>query len=153
MGHSIHPTLIVFPLGLLSTAVIFDLIYLFTDRPGFPPAAGYTIGIGVIGGLLAGLFGFIDYLAIPRGTRAKRVGAVHGLGNVVVLAFFAISWLVRMNADQWKPNVGALILSFAGIALAAVTGWLGGELVERLGVGVDEKASLNAPSSLTHAAR
>jgi hypothetical protein len=30
-----------------------------------------------------------------------------------------------------------------------VTGWLGGELVDRLGVGVDKDADLNAPSSLS----
>jgi uncharacterized membrane protein len=28
-GHAIHPTLIVFPLGLFTAAVIFDLIRLF----------------------------------------------------------------------------------------------------------------------------
>ncbi len=33
--------------------------------------------------------------------------------------------------------------------LGAVTGWLGGELVDRLGVGVDDGAHLNSPSSLT----
>ena len=41
-----------------------------------------------------------------------------------------------------------LVLSFGGVALATVTGWLGGELVSRLGVGVDDGANLNAPSSL-----
>jgi hypothetical protein len=30
-----------------------------------------------------------------------------------------------------------------------VTGWLGGELVDRLGVDVDPGANLNAPSSLS----
>jgi hypothetical protein len=34
--------------------------------------------------------------------------------------------------------------------LAAVTGWLGGELVDRLSVGVDDGAHLNAPSSLSN---
>ena len=153
MGHAIHPTLVAFPLGLLATAVIFDLIYLFSGRNGFAPAAGYVIGIGVIGGVVAGLFGLVDWLAIPRGTRAKRVGAIHALLNVVVLVLFAVSWILRMNGDQWRPGVGALILSFAGIVVAAVSGWLGGELVERLGVGVDDRAGLNAPSSLTRAAR
>ena len=39
----------------------------------------------------------------------------------------------------------------AGIVggLAALTGWLGGELVDRLGVGVDLGACLDAPSSLS----
>jgi uncharacterized membrane protein len=43
----------------------------------------------------------------------------------------------------------ALVFSFFGLGLALVTGWLGGELVDRLGVGVDEGANLDAPSSLT----
>jgi uncharacterized membrane protein len=150
MGHAIHPVLIVFPLGLLSTAVIFDILYLITDRDGFTVAAAYAIAVGVIGGLVAAVFGLIDWLAIPGGTRAKRVGALHGIGNVVVVVLFALSYLLRSRAVEWDPNAGALILSFLGFALAGVTGWLGGELVERLGIGVEEDANPNSPSSLTH---
>lgn len=149
-GHAIHPMLIVFPLGLLATAVIFDIVYLATDRSGFTTAAAYMIGAGVIGGLVAGLFGFIDYLAVPAGSRARRVGALHGVGNVVVLALFAVSWALRAGRDNWDPSALALVFSFAGVVLALFTAWLGGELVERLGVGVDRDADVNAPNSLTH---
>lgn len=149
MGHAIHPMLIVFPLGLLATAVIFDILHLATDRTGFQIAAGYTIGAGIIGGLIAGIFGFIDWNAIPAGTRAKRIGAVHGIGNVVVLLLFAVSWLIRAGAGDWRPTGGALFFSFAGFLLTAVTAWLGGELVERLGVSVSHEAGLNASSSLS----
>ncbi len=150
MGHGIHPMLIVFPLGLLATAVIFDIVYLATDRSGFTGAAAYMIAAGVIGGLVAALFGLLDWLAIPSGSRARRVGLLHGLGNVVVVVLFAVSWLLRAGAGGWKPSALALVFSFAGVLLAGVTGWLGGELVERLGVGVDSGADVNAPSSLTH---
>ncbi|HEY8533464.1 MAG TPA: DUF2231 domain-containing protein [Micromonospora sp.] len=149
MGHGIHPMLIVFPLGLLATSVIFDILHFVTGRHGFQISAGYTIAAGIIGGLIAGLFGLIDWAGIPSGTRAKRIGAVHGLGNVVVLLLFAGSWMIRARAIDWQPNGLALILSFAGLLLAAVTAWLGGELVERLGVGVSSHAGLNAPSSLS----
>ncbi|MFU8874532.1 DUF2231 domain-containing protein [Micromonospora sp. SL4-19] len=152
MGHGIHPILIVFPLGLLATAVIFDILYLFTYRTGFQISSAYTMGIGIIGGLLAGVFGFIDWMGIPARTRAKRIGAVHGLGNVVVLALFAASWFQRLAATNWDPSTGALICSFVGIVLAGVTGWLGGELVERLGIGVSDEAGVNAPSSLRRSA-
>jgi hypothetical protein len=47
------------------------------------------------------------------------------------------------------PSNGALTLSFIGVALALVGGWLGGELVDRLGIGVDEGAHPDAPSSLS----
>jgi uncharacterized membrane protein len=42
----------------------------------------------------------------------------------------------------------AIALGALGAGLAMFTGWLGGELVDRLGVGVDEGAHLDAPSSL-----
>jgi uncharacterized membrane protein len=149
LGHAIHPMLIVFPLGLLVTAVVFDVLYLITDRPGFPIAAAYAIAGGIIGGLAAALFGWIDWFAIPSGTRARRVGLLHGGGNAVVLVLFAVSWFLRAAADGWDPSAWALVFSFAGVALGGATGWLGGELVERLGVGVTDGAHLDAPKSLS----
>jgi len=145
--------LIVFPLGLFSTAVVFDVLYLVTDESNFAIAAAYTIAAGLVGGVVAALFGLVDWLGIPANTRAKRIGTLHGVGNLVVVVLFAISWLLRAGADGWEPGVAALICSFAGVALAGVTGWLGGELVERLGVSVDEGADVNAPSSLPHVRR
>ena len=41
-----------------------------------------------------------------------------------------------------------LVASVLGVGLATVTGWLGGELVDRLGVSVDDGANLDAPNSL-----
>lgn len=149
-GHAIHPILIVYPLGLLSTAVIFDVIYLVTANPTWATVSFWMIAAGVVGGLLAAVFGLIDYLNIPTGTRAKRIGLLHGLVNVSVMALFGISWYLRYTvpAEAGPPTV-ALALSFMGVAWAFVGGWLGGELVERLGVGVAENAHLNAPNSLT----
>src|SRR3954452_25561272 len=148
LGHPVHQMLIVFPLGLLATAVVFDILGLITDNTGFATAAAYMSAAGVIGGLVAAVFGLMDWLAIPKGTRGHRVGMWHGGGNVVVTLLFALSWLVRANADAWDPNALALVLSFVGFAIAGVTGWLGGELVDRLGVGVSDGAGLDAPSSL-----
>lgn len=149
-GHPIHPMLIVLPLGLLIAAVVFDILYLVTNNPLFAQIAYYDIIIGLVGGLLAAVFGLIDWLAIPSDTRAKSIGLYHGLGNVVVVILFGASWFLRMNSPDNIPSTMALVLSFAGIALGTVTGWLGGELVDRLGVGVDPGANLNAPNSLTN---
>jgi uncharacterized membrane protein len=88
------------------------------------------------------------WFAIPSGTRAKRIGAVHWIGNVIVGLLFAVSWLMRSAASA-APEVPALALSFAAGGLALFTGWLGGELVDRLGVDVDDAAHLDSPSSLT----
>jgi len=147
LGHPIHQMLIVFPLGLLAMAVIFDLLAIGMSQGYWSEVGFWMIAAGVITGLLSAPFGFIDWLAIPSGTRAKRIGAVHGIGNVVVVLLFAGSWLMRRDAPA-APETLALLLSFAGCGLALFTGWLGGELVDRLSVGVDEGAHVDAPSSL-----
>ena len=147
-GHAIHPVLIVFPLGLLATGVVFDVIYLIWGNPTMATVAYYMIAAGIIGGFLAAPPGWIDWFAIPAGTRAKSVGLIHGLGNVLVLLLFIGSWWLRRDAPE-RPEMLASILSFAGAGLALITGWLGGELVERLGVGVDDGAHLDSPNSLT----
>jgi uncharacterized membrane protein len=147
-GHPIHPMLIVFPLGLLATSLIFDIIHWVTGNEFFSVVAFWMITAGVIGALLAAIFGLIDWIAVPSGTRAKRIGLWHGVGNVVIVLLFIVSWLIRLNA-QSNPNVFAYLLSIVGVLLALVTAWLGGELVDRLGVGVDEGANLDALSSLS----
>ena len=153
LGHGAHPILIVYPLGLLSTAVVFDIVYLLTATPVFATVAYWMIFAGVIGGLVAAVPGWVDWFAIPADTRAKRVGLVHGLGNVFVLVLFAASCWLRQDTpaepETHAPSTAALVLSFAGAALALFTGWLGGELVERLGVAVHEGAHLDAPNTLS----
>jgi uncharacterized membrane protein len=148
LGHGIHPILIVFPLGLLATGVVFDVIYLIWGNPMMATVAYWMIAAGIIGGFLAAPFGWIDWFGIPSGTRAKSVGLMHGLANVTVLLLFIGSWWLRSDAPE-KPETLASVLSFAGAGLALVGGWLGGELVERLGVAVHDGAHLDAPSSLT----
>jgi uncharacterized membrane protein len=149
-GHPVHQMLIVFPLGLLATAVVFDVIFLVTNNPLWTQAAYFMIGAGVITGLVAAVPGVVDWLAIPRGTRAKRIGLIHGVGNVVVVTLFALSWYLRRDQPA-SPPTEAVVAGLFGAALLIVTGWLGGELVDRLGVGVDQGAHLDAPSSLSGA--
>ena len=147
-GHPIHQMLIVFPLGLLAGAVIFDVIRVVNQSQALGTTSYHMIAAGVVSGLVAAVFGFIDWLAIPSNTRAKSVGAWHAVGNVVVVLLFAVSWWLR-RGDPTSPPTMALVLALVGAGLALVTGWLGGELVDRLGVGVDDGAHLNAPSSLS----
>jgi uncharacterized membrane protein len=147
-GHPIHQMLIVFPLGLLATAFFFDVAFLILHHEELAVVSDWMIFAGVIGGLIAALFGLIDWLGIPRKTRAKRIGLWHGAGNVVVVGLFAGSWFLR-RPNPAEPVLLAIILSAIGVGIALITGWLGGELVGRLGVGVAEGAHVDAPSSLS----
>ena len=149
LGHPIHPMLIVLPLGLFLSAVVFDALYLWRGTPAFGAVGYWNVAAGIIGGLLAAVFGFIDWLAIPAGTRAKRIGLLHGGSNVVVVTAFAVAWWTRTNAIDPTPTTGVFLLELAAVSLGSVAAWLGGELVDRLGVGVHDGAHLDAPSSLS----
>jgi uncharacterized membrane protein len=146
-GHPVHQILVVFPLGLLATSFVFDVVHYATGESDWSLVSFWMITSGIIGGVVAAGFGLVDWLAIPRGTRAYRVGIVHGLGNLVVMALFAISWALRYQTID--VPLAALVFAAAGVGLSLITGWLGGELVVRLGIGVDQVDDLDAPSSLS----
>jgi uncharacterized membrane protein len=148
LGHPVHPMLIVYPVGLLSAAVVFDVLYLVTGNEQLATFSFWAILAGLIGGLAAALFGLLDWLSIPGGTRAKRIGMYHGVGNLVVVGLFALSFLTRMGDSTYLPDTTPLLLGLLGVAVALVTAWLGGELVYRLRVGVDDGANLDASNSL-----
>lgn len=73
-GHPLHPMLIVFPLGLLATAVAFDVAALVSGDAGWFNISFWLIAAGILGGLLAALPGLVDWVAIPNNTRAKAIG-------------------------------------------------------------------------------
>jgi uncharacterized membrane protein len=150
-GHSVHQMLIVFPLGLLGMSVVFDIVHLVTAGPIFAAVAYWMMIAGLAGGVLAAPFGLIDWMSIPAGTRAKAVGAAHGIGNVIVLVAFLFSVLLRKDATT-APTVGAYVCSFVGVLLALFTAWLGGELVARHAIGVHDGAGVDA-QPLRHAHR
>jgi uncharacterized membrane protein len=152
-GHALHPMLIVFPLGLLGTSLAWDLVYLATRDPMWAQIAFWTIVAGVIGAVLAAAPGFIDWMAIPDHTRAKRIGIYHLVLNVLVLFLFIISAAARYTHGYTSPTLGMMVIGWIGVLLAIVSGWFGGELVERLGIGVYPDANANAPSSLKTSAR
>jgi len=146
-GHSIHQQLVALPLGMLAAAVLFDFVGVVSGHPLAAEVAYWVMGAGIAFGVVAAAFGLIDVVAIPAGTRAARIGWLHGVGNTVVVSLFIGSWFIR-RLHQHQATDLALFLSFSGAALVLITAWLGGELVSRLGIGVSDGAHPNAPSSL-----
>lgn len=148
LGHPVHPILIVFPLGLLPTAVACDIIYLLRGNPNWAHISYWLVAGGVLSGIVAAFFGFADWLNLPAGSRAKKIGVNHLIVNDVMLVCFAISWFMR-RADPNHPGNVAIALGIIGLLFGLVGGWLGGELVYRMSVGVDFDAHVDSPSSLS----
>ena len=123
MGHPVHPMLVTYPLGLLTLAPIFDIVHWITGNGYWSTVAFWMIGAGTAIGLLAAVTGTIDWLGIPAGSRAKMVGLIHGAGNYLILALFAISWFTRLNAQANPPIITYVI-----------------------GVGIEPGANVNASS-------
>jgi uncharacterized membrane protein len=141
--------LVVVPLGLFIGAVVFDAIYLWRGSPTIATVGYWNIAGGILGGLLAAVFGLIDWLAIPAGTRAKRIGLWHASSNVIaILGFAGVLW-TRYSSGHLATTSGLFTIEVIALLVGAIGGWLGGELVDRLGVGVDTGANLDAPNSIS----
>jgi uncharacterized membrane protein len=139
---------IVLPLGLLATSSTFDLYGAATGNRDVLRSSHHMLSAGLVTALGAAVPGAIDFFSIPSNTRAKKIGLIHGIGNLIVAGLYAASWAKRRRRTG-KPPSAAIAFSAAGAVLALVTGWLGGELVDTLGIGVHEGANLNAPNSLS----
>lgn len=148
LGHPVHQMLVVIPAGLFIVAAVLDIVQAFAETAWIPTVTYWNVMIGIVAALVAAVFGLADYLKIPSDTRAKRVGLVHGVGNVAAVALFAIALFMRDNVPNNEARGVALVLQIIAFGMLGVTAWLGGELVDRLGVGVDDGAHLNAPNSL-----
>lgn len=76
----------------------FDIAGLVQGDNSWFGLSYWMIAAGVMGGLLAAVFGLIDWIAIPADTRAKNIGLLHGGTNVLVTLLFLASWFIRNSA-------------------------------------------------------
>lgn len=146
-GHPIHQMLVPIPFGLFVTGILLDVVARFVDVDALTIVSFWNLAIGIGTGVLAAIFGVIDFTAIPKATRARRVGAVHGIGNAIVLVLLAGALWQRADQRFFGVPDLAFGLELAALVLAGATGWLGGELVDQLGVGVEPDAGPDAPPS------
>jgi uncharacterized membrane protein len=144
-GHPFHPILVTLPIGAWICALIFDIATRVNSdgSPALVDAAYWLIGIGVLGALVAAVFGLMDLLTIPRGTRAFATGLLHLGLNLVVVAVFVVNFLWRAGDydELSKVKAGQLALSAIGVAILAVSGWLGGKLAYHFGVRVADETT------------
>jgi uncharacterized membrane protein len=136
-GHPFHPIAVIIPIGAWTSSVVFDLIAVFSGTPEpFVVGARILVLIGLIGAALAVILGFLDWVTIPRGTKARATGTTHMILNLVAIGIFLASYLLR-GSDE----VAALpiILSIGGLLILSGSGYLGGNLAHKYGVRVADE--------------
>jgi uncharacterized membrane protein len=124
--------LVAFPIGLLGFSFVADVLDRVTQDPTWGTIAFYTLGGGLVGAIVAAVPGLVDLVSM-REPPAKRIGVSHMVTILVAVGVFAADFLLRLNGDQGSLPFA---LSFVGVVLLGVGGWLGGEMVYVHGVAV-----------------
>jgi len=132
-GHPIHAMLVPLAIGLWIFALVADLAVLLGGAAAWGVVAFYCIAGGIAGALLAAVPGLIDLLSL-KDPATRSVGIKHMVLNLAAVAVFALNLYLRWNSTG---GAGPWWLTLAGVAAIGVSGWLGGELVYRHGVGQD----------------
>ena len=134
--HPIHPMLIPFPIALWIFSFVCDLVYAFLGgSPVWKDLAFLSMTGGVIGALAAAVPGYLDYRSLTR-PDVRRIGRWHMLLNLSIAVLFIINLWLRLG-DELDAAL-PVILSFVGISMLGISGWLGGELVYVHGVAVEQ---------------
>jgi len=149
LGHPLHAMLVVFPLGLLFTSFLFDLIYLSRRDPFWRRAAFWLVLVGTAGALASVATGLFDYLSIPMPPHARDTATTHlFLGLAVTVLYGLQVWLrrrdagarARFSSDEEAARLSyspaLLLLALISVMTVGVQGWLGGEVSHVHGVGV-----------------
>ena len=134
LGHSLHSALVAIPIGGWTVGLALDLAGAFSRRSHYHGAADLVTAIGLGGAALAAVAGLADW-SLTSG-KARRVGLVHALLNTSVVGLYGASIALRVTGHR----TFGVALSALGFGLAGVSGWLGGELAFRYGVGVRKVA-------------
>src|SRR6266567_3901059 len=143
-GHPIHPMLIPFPIALLIFSLIADLIYLWRGNPVWETyIAFYSLLGGIIGAAAAAVPGLIDWLSL-KDSRVVKIANWHARLNVIALLIFAASFYLRTTSGAGLVSGSHTIpiaLSVLGVILISISGYLGGEMVFKHRVAVDQPSS------------
>lgn len=132
-GHPLHPMLVPIPIALFVAALVTDIVFIVDGSDGWAVASRWLLGGGLVGALLAAIAGFTDFAGNAR-IRELRDAWLHLFANLTVVLIEGVNLLFRLADPAAAASLG-IVLSGAAVLLLLFSGWKGGELVFRHGVG------------------
>ncbi|MGZ4526062.1 MAG: Rieske 2Fe-2S domain-containing protein [Mycobacterium sp.] len=140
LGHPVHPPLASLTSGALGTTVALDALSLLPGRPASEVRdaskfASRALGVGILASIGSAVTGVTDWQHTHESDR--RVGAVHGLVNLVATALYAQSWWDRRRGRHGR----GIALTALGFGITVAGSYLGGALVFESGIGIDQSGA------------
>lgn len=136
-SHPIHPMLIPFPIVCFIGTLATDVIFLNTGNPMWAIASRYLLGVGIVMAALAAVAGLTDFFGDKRIQGSDAIK--HMLANVTAVVLEIANFFLRLHSDAAIRSVG-VYLSVIVVLILLYSGWKGGDLVFRHGIGVDDGA-------------
>jgi nitrite reductase/ring-hydroxylating ferredoxin subunit/uncharacterized membrane protein len=129
LGHPVHAALTDVPIGVMTVAIVLDLI-------GQPIAADVSVLVGVLSIVATAVTGLADYTDVDGTARSRAT--VHATVMTTALVVFLISLLIR--AGNPADRVAPIVLLVIGYLLLTIGAEIGGDLVYLIGTHVNRHA-------------
>ena len=136
--HPIHPMLIPFPIVCFILTFVCDILYVRGDT-GVAAASNWLLIIGLVMAALAAVAGLTDFLGDKRIQGADAIK--HMLANVTVVVLELVNLVMRLKNPDFIGSTGVYISGVA-VLLLVYSGWKGGDIVYRHGIGVHDSSNL-----------
>ena len=137
-GHPIHPMLIPFPIVCFIGTFVTDVVYTRNHDLGWATASHWLLGVGLVMAALAAVAGLTDFFGDKRIQGSDAVK--HMLANVSAVVLELVNLIMRLGNADFIPSVGVYI-SGVVVLILIYSGWKGGDLVFRHGIGVRDTTS------------
>lgn len=135
---NLHPLIVHFPIALFVTAVICELLAYFRKSPLLSNTALLTACVAAIGAILAIVTGLSAKSIVPVAGEVRIALESHEtLGYLVLITSLTFAALkvasYRLKTDRLQ--IAQLFVGFAGVVIAFMAAYEGGELVYKHGIG------------------
>lgn len=130
--HPIHPMLIPFPIVCFILTFVCDILYV-RGNTNLAGATNWLLGIGLVMAALAAVAGLTDFFGDKRIQGADAIK--HMLANVTAVLLEIVNLFLRLKNPDAIASTGVYISGLV-VLILLYSGWKGGDLVYRHGIGV-----------------
>lgn len=130
MPFLFHTFAVHFPIALLLTSAVFDVIHLITRDRFYDRAGRFLIGLGLVAAVIAIILGFVDFTALVAadvGQAFVKEHRYHSTFAYAGVAVYLVSFVLRWRRpDLSRAAVGIFLVLGVGLIIWAT--WLGSHI-------------------------